>query len=456
MSYRPIVNKTVNIDVKETTRRLNDSIFDREVSKRVNQRKISDSSTFNAVIGVVIIVNMFMIGLENDLAGSPSCISVTEKISSQLIWFVFDNLFTFIFFLEMVIRLYSDGRSFFRVRHGGVWNILDFVLVLVGVIDTWILSFALPCTGLSEVRVLLSLRVLRTLRLVRLVKLLKSFKELWLIVTGLVNSIITLLWVSVLLIGLLYVCAIFTTTQIGQSSDFTQISYDGSIWPHQLYFGSVFKSMLTLWQIATLDSWADGIVRHVIYRQPAMVLFFAVFILLTTFGIFNIIIGVIVENTMGLAVAQGAEQDKTTKEHEMKAAVQSLRKVFELSDTDRSGTVSRSEFKAACKLKEVQEKFESLDIEPHEAEELFNLIDTADKDHISLNDFVTACMQLIGGANQSDIMQVSLVVDSLAKKVDILGRRITQVENCINELNKSTNELVEGPLVKLTGYRIDN
>ena len=53
--------------------------------------------------------------------------------------------------------------------------------------------------------------------------------------------------------------------------------------------------MYTLFQILTLESWSMGIVRPVMEEFPLAWLFFVPFILVTTFAILNLFIGIIVD-----------------------------------------------------------------------------------------------------------------------------------------------------------------
>ena len=83
--------------------------------------------------------------------------------------------------------------------------------------------------------------------LVRLVKLLRQFKELYLLVNGMLEQAKTLVWVQVLLLIILYVAGIIFTILIGQNSD-PRIQYRG-VWSKDDYWGSVTKSMFTLFQV---------------------------------------------------------------------------------------------------------------------------------------------------------------------------------------------------------------
>ena len=61
------------------------------------------------------------------------------------------------------------------------------------------------------------------------------------------------------------------------------------------WFGSVGASMFSLFQIMTLESWSMGIVRPVMVEFPHAWAFFVPFILVTSFAVINLFIGVIVD-----------------------------------------------------------------------------------------------------------------------------------------------------------------
>ena len=53
--------------------------------------------------------------------------------------------------------------------------------------------------------------------------------------------------------------------------------------------------MYSLFQIMTLESWSMGIVRPVMEEYPYAWAFFVPFILITTFAVLNLFIGIIVD-----------------------------------------------------------------------------------------------------------------------------------------------------------------
>jgi voltage-gated sodium channel len=62
------------------------------------------------------------------------------------------------------------------------------------------------------------------------------------------------------------------------------------------WFGTLGRSGYSLFQIMTLESWSMGIVRPVMEVYPLAWLFFVPFILLATFAVMNLLIGLIVNS----------------------------------------------------------------------------------------------------------------------------------------------------------------
>ena len=63
---------------------------------------------------------------------------------------------------------------------------------------------------------------------------------------------------------------------------------------HPAWFGTIGRSMYTLFQIMTLESWSMGIARPVMETHPYAWLFFIPFILIATFTMLNLFIAIIV------------------------------------------------------------------------------------------------------------------------------------------------------------------
>jgi voltage-gated sodium channel len=72
------------------------------------------------------------------------------------------------------------------------------------------------------------------------------------------------------------------------------------------WFGTLGASAYSLFQIMTLESWSMGIVRPVMEVYPYAWAFFVPFIMMTTFAVVNLLVGLIVNSTISGAIACSA------------------------------------------------------------------------------------------------------------------------------------------------------
>ena len=217
---------------------------------------------FEQFIIAMIALNAITLGLET----SPWWM---ERFGTVLNFV--DRTILAIFVAEVTARLIVDFRGFWR----DPWRIFDFVIVAVAL---------LPATG--------AFSVLRAFRILRVLRLVSSIKAIRRVVTGLLAAIPGMSSI-VLLLGLIfYIFAVISTKLFAES--FPQ------------WFGSIGESAYSLFQIMTLESWSMGIVRPVMEQYPYAWALFVPFILVTSFTVLNLFIGVIV--------------DAMQKEHEAEAS----------------------------------------------------------------------------------------------------------------------------------------
>merc|ERR1719171_487345 len=96
-------------------------------------------------------------------------------------------------------------------------------------------------------------------------------------------------------------------------------------------FGSIMRSVLTLFQIFTLDNW-NLIVRPIVEtHQPYMFIFFVCFIFITTFGLLNLLVGVVVDSTVNAAKRIEAEREQLLHEGSCQTAFAAAR-LFSMMD----------------------------------------------------------------------------------------------------------------------------
>lgn len=214
-------------------------------------QQLLESARFQNAIIVLIVVNAITLGLETSER-------VTSAIGPVLHWF--DTIVLGIFAVEVIAKLVVYRTRF----HRDPWNIFDLAVVTVAL---------LPSTG--GLAVLRSLRILRVLRLVSAVPSMRRIVGALLAAVPGISSIVGLLML------VFYVFSVMATNLFGE--DFPQ------------WFGNIGESAYTLFQVMTLESWSMGIVRPVMELHPLAWLYFVPFILLTSFTVLNLFIGIVVD-----------------------------------------------------------------------------------------------------------------------------------------------------------------
>merc|ERR1712072_769296 len=105
---------------------------------------------------------------------------------------------------------------------------------------------------MKSFRLLRVLRVLRLLRILRVVRVLHLISELRAIVSSIVGSFRSLVWVVVLLLLMMYIVAVFFTQSLTDhlldatedNKDFEMSQEEENLY---YYFGGIARAVLSLW-----------------------------------------------------------------------------------------------------------------------------------------------------------------------------------------------------------------
>jgi voltage-gated sodium channel len=222
-----------------------------ERTDTVRQRlaSIVNGDRFQNAILVLIFFNGVVLTVEA-MPGVPE--------ATRAVLHLMDRLIVWVFIVEITLRIVANGRSFFRDG----WSLFDLFVVALSAPGTM--------TAISSLRILRALRLLRVLSGVP--RLRKVGEALLLAVPGIT-------WVGVILLVLTLVAAIIGTGLFGEAV------------PE--YFGDLFVSMYTLFTVITLENWPD-VADPVLAVYPWAWIYFVVFIMVATFTMLNLVIGVII------------------------------------------------------------------------------------------------------------------------------------------------------------------
>ncbi len=225
----------------------------------------------------VIVFNAITLGLETSKAAMDAYGPVLLAI---------DAIVLAIFVVELSARIFVHRLAFFK----DPWSLFDFFVVAIALI---------PSTG--------NLSVLRALRILRVMRLITVVPSLRRVVGGLIAALPGMGSIVALLSLIYYVFAVMATKLFAAS------------FPE--WFGNIGASAYSLFQIMTLESWSMGIVRPVMEKYPYAWAFFVPYIIMTTFAVLNLFIGVVVnamqtEHEKGLAEEREAERELMHQEAE--------------------------------------------------------------------------------------------------------------------------------------------
>ena len=219
-------------------------------------RWIESPRVVGFIIGVIL-VNAVILGLETDK-------NLMARWGAWLL--LLDKACLAVFLVEITCKLLAFRGLFWRSG----WNIFDFVVVAVALVP-----------GAGPWAVIRSLRVLRVLRLLTMIPSLRK------VVAAFLHAIPGLGGVLAVMAIFFYTAAVLATNLFGAA------------FPN--WFGTIGRSLFSLFQIMTLESWSMGIVRPVMEQFPYAWAFFVPFIILATFTILNLFIGIIVSTMQELS-----------------------------------------------------------------------------------------------------------------------------------------------------------
>jgi len=235
---------------------------------------IIENARFQNIIMGVIIFNAILLGLET---------SATIMANAKGLIRVLDSICLYIFIAEIGLKLYANRLAFFRSG----WNIFDFLIVGIAVIP-----------GSQGFAVLRALRVLRVLRLI------SGTPSLRRVVEGFLTALPGMGSVFMLMSLIFYIGAVMATKLFGEA--FPQ------------WFGTLGGSAYSLFQIMTLESWSMGIVRPVMEQFEYAWAFFIPFIMVTTFAVVNLLVGLIVNSMQDAHHEEANEATDTYRDEVLK------------------------------------------------------------------------------------------------------------------------------------------
>jgi len=345
---------------------------------------------------------------------------------SHRTFFIVDSIFLLVFALELVIRFAARGRGMFDPAELS-WTAFDMLVVLVGFIQ-----FCIELTGSNlgdqwrYMSALRTARLVKTFRVIKIIRVLPRFSMLRLMLTSIVCSMDSLVWVLVILFGCFY---LFGTVLSRGVHDYLAAQ---NLWNHastadlQQRFGNLERTIMSLFMsMCGGVDWGDLLdvlePMHVSYK-----LIFLFFISFAVFVLVNIVTGVFVESAME---ASRSDRDSIIEErkNQLKDSAEEMEAIFHEMDADASGEINQYEFQKFVSNERVRAYFDAIKLDVSDRpEQLFKLMDFKDDDGaVQVQDFMEACRKLSGEARALDVCRLHVDVCDMKRTLGNLSDKLS-------------------------------
>jgi len=373
-----------------------------EVERRRTVDLIVRSRMFQSVVLGVIMLNMLFLAA----AVNYEIASGRDLTADNQLAFVVKYLFMVFYFVEMILRMTSEGKFFWFGKNMG-WNIWDFCIVFGAIVGEFF--------QLSNASFLRSLRFFRIAKVGRMMPVLRwaGFGELAMMTSQVMGSIVSLVWCVVLLAFITFIFAVYFM-QAFVDADYTAENNTtiASKW------NSVSQSMLTLLMTTTGGvNWAETYYELNMLSGLNRVMFLT-YVLFSLIALWNIITSTFVNKALNLGKMDNealALEDRLNAMKEEKM----LRKLLMKADSDHNKEIDSQEFDSFVANPEFRAFLESKGIDIKEAATFFQMLCEANHNSqekcVDIHAIVSCILRVKGQATSIDLYTMRYEIRSMMK-----------------------------------------
>lgn len=242
---------------------------------------------FRFYLMVISLVNVQIMALRADFG----CHTFHCPDATVHTWEVLENIVTVFFVVDMAVRMIeAKPKRFFKGDESkdeyriDVMNVFDFIITIMRCLDLWFLSpLGRKNSGFKFASVF---RIVHISQFISEIQLWKGFRELWIVISLLRETLLTLFWVGFLIAGTTWVCSVLITISI-LTDPSLELDLNRAQWTVNDYWGSVGHTVITMFQVLLRDQWADAVVWPLVQKDPISVLIFIVFYCVVVLALMN-------------------------------------------------------------------------------------------------------------------------------------------------------------------------
>eukprot|EP00930_Biecheleria_cincta_P038029 TRINITY_DN26127_c0_g1_i2.p1 TRINITY_DN26127_c0_g1~~TRINITY_DN26127_c0_g1_i2.p1 ORF type:complete len:541 (-),score=74.68 TRINITY_DN26127_c0_g1_i2:63-1661(-) len=375
--------------------------------------KFIRSDHFDKLSSVLLISNAAFLCVQVDYAfqeSTPTSIELT------------DYTFNSLFLIELLLRFFAFGcYRFWCDKENRAWNAFDFVIVALSTIDMF-LSLALQGeTLLGNVTVLRVIRVARIVRVLRMIRVLKFFQDLRIMVASIVCTLKTAGFAFILLSVGMYMFAIALTQLVADYM--THCRADGKAidnWEDMnFFFGSVGHSVFALFMTVSGGvDWKD-IALPLLEVGVLAITIYTIYVVFMILCVMNVLTGIFCQSAIETA-QNDRENVMKLQLQEKQDYINTLKQMFASWDDSADGKCTLEEFASHLTDEATEGLLRTLEIEARDAIALFELLDVHGTGEIDLEEFITGCITLRGGAKAVHMEKVVDTLKSIEMRLNAL------------------------------------
>eukprot|EP00929_Paragymnodinium_shiwhaense_P032808 TRINITY_DN18131_c0_g1_i1.p1 TRINITY_DN18131_c0_g1~~TRINITY_DN18131_c0_g1_i1.p1 ORF type:complete len:629 (-),score=163.66 TRINITY_DN18131_c0_g1_i1:184-2070(-) len=375
-----------------------------------------ETRRFDLTMGFVIIVNAIVIGVEQQFR---------LKGEGHVIFDVTEQVFLLIYIGELLIRFAAYGVGCFM----DVAVIFDLLLVLVSIAVEWVMKPFFPQT--QQNLPVMVFRLARLARLARSLRLLIKFRELWMLVQGLLASANTIMYTLVLIAIMMYVFGSVGVELI--TLKYQDPERRAEVTPEFLAivdysFSSLSRTMLTLLQFTCMDDIAQ-IYVPMMEQDWVLSIYFGAVILVISIVLMNIITAVLVNGALEQAT-QDKEALRVMADKRKRKLMKSLREMFKRLDGDSSGAIDKNELLQATGEEAVLLTEFMTVADPVE---IFNMLDIDGGGTLDIDEFCEGLYQAAVTNTPVELKRIDKRVDAINNKTATAAKQNDAIIELVND-----------------------
>lgn len=366
------------------------------------------------VAGGLVLINSFALMLQLELEGRQLAYQIGMPQGDNFedvlpVFRVVDSVFVFIFFAELLLRIFVERTKFLK----DVANWLDTVLVVGGLVDIFV-SMNAQSEDVATLRFVTALKAFRAIRMVRSFRFFRGLRGL---VKACQCCLPSLCWSMVLLAVFMCMGGLIMGNLLQDFIKDESNAMEDRQWVWQ-HYGTCYRATYTLYEMTFAGNWPVN-ARPVLEKvSHAFVIFYLLYITIIVFAVIRVISAIFLKDTLDEAHndAQQLVLDRLKKKADY---VQRLEGLFRTIDDSGQGMITEERLQEMLDNPKVKAYLQTLEIDVHEGHALFHLLDNGDGE-VTLEEFTGGLMRCKGPARAIDAVALHSDLRQLDAKMNKL------------------------------------